>query len=1456
VVVLLLLGITGYVLLRMPKVQTKISHQIAHYLSHKLHTKVSVDGVDIELFKMVVLEGLLIEDLHKDTLLYASKFKLDITGMDFKKHILEVKKIHVKDAKFHLKTYLHEKVFNLDFIMEAFASRDTSKQPIWIIKSREIELNNIAFVHRDYNEPPATGGIDYWNLNVTHLNTTIKNFKVVGDTFTGTIKSLSLIENNKFTLSHFEADVILSSEKMQLDNLIIQTPETNVHTNLLFTYKRYQDFLDFNNQVVMYYKFKKCKASIKDISYFAPALTGFDQIAYVSGEVKGKVKQLKGKNLKIWYGKNTLIKGDFSMTGLPDIDNTYMDFTIESLESTKEDIEKIQTYPFTTKERLKLPDNIDLLGKIKFEGKYTGFYYDFVAYGQFATDLGQVSSDINLKLEEGKIKTSYKGHLATNNFNIGRFLGQDPFIGHVTLSVDIEGSGLKRTDVKAAMKGKIDALYANGYTYSNAVLSGEIAKGLFVGDLSVKDKNIDFDFSGNIDIRKDIPVFDFTAQVRTSRLQKLFLANRDTSSSLATNMAIHFSGKTFDTVEGSVSFTETFYEENGKSYTLQKLLLAANTDASGNRAIEMKSDFIDAHILGHYTVEGVRDALQHFAANYLPAIVKNKRFYKKSIDQVNFGVTLKDTKAITELFIPDWQVKTPATVSGSFDPKSNNLLLDGVFPEIKYKANTFKKCTFKSGVEGRGLLFRAGCEQLTIKDNTTINSIQFSAKAQQDSIMLHLQLADKPIEPNKANLQGVLSFESNKKMEFKFLTSDIVIDNVPWEFSPNNKIQVDSSRITIHDFNLNNGSQSLNVEGIVAKNVNDQLKVNFRNFNLSNFNPLSYSKLNGVVNGETVITNIYSGLRFSSNINIMNLAVNGDTLGNASLISLWDNQSKIVGVVANVIKGNIRLIDIKGQYNTRVETNNLDFDITIQKFYLKFLSKYLSEYVTNLRGIGSAELKLRGDLAKPLLTGKVRLQKAGFVYTYLNTQYNLADEFMIAENEILFNQVVLNDINGNIATVSGKIKHDHFKNFRFDLNVMPNNFQSLNTVGSDNSLYYGTAYTTGSVNIRGTTDDLKLKVDLKANKGTKIFIPLSSTDEITQGNFITFVKHDSSSAKVQDAPQIDLSGISLNMDLDVTPESEVQLIFDEKIGGIIKVKGSGNINMNIDTRGDFNMYGTYVIDAGKYTIFNKDFLVERGSSIRWTGSPSDADINLTAIKELKASLYDLIQDSTQRTNVKVLCKIILTNSLQNPTIKFDVEVPNIKDVNTENLVRKYIYTDQDKTNQVFSLLFTGHFKSPNDAAYSTTANGVNNSASELLSNQLSNLASKLSNDVNIGVIYRNASGNNKEQIEVVLSKQFLNDRLIVDGNFGVAGNSTNNAYTTAQSTTNIVGDFNTEYKLVKDGRLRLKGFNRTNVTNNIFNNSNSIYTQGFGIFYREEYNSLKELIERYKNKITKTPATK
>jgi hypothetical protein len=130
-------------------------------------------------------------------------------------------------------------------------------------------------------------------------------------------------------------------------------------------------------------------------------------------------------------------------------------------------------------------------------------------------------------------------------------------------------------------------------------------------------------------------------------------------------------------------------------------------------------------------------------------------------------------------------------------------------------------------------------------------------------------------------------------------------------------------------------------------------------------------------------------------------------------------------------------------------------------------------------------------------------------------------------------------------------------------------------------------------------------------------------------------------------------------------------------------------------------------------------------------------------------------------------------------------------------------------------------------------------AAAIVSNSLSSMLSQISNDFNIGINYMPGDRVSDEQLEVALSTQLLDDRLIIDGNLDVSGSNAN-----SQKTSAIVGDFNIEYKLTPDGRFRVKAFNRSNDLS--LYTQYSPYTQGVGIFYRKEFNNIREFFYRPK----------
>lgn len=426
----------------------------------------------------------------------------------------------------------------------------------------------------------------------------------------------------------------------------------------------------------------------------------------------------------------------------------------------------------------------------------------------------------------------------------------------------------------------------------------------------------------------------------------------------------------------------------------------------------------------------------------------------------------------------------------------------------------------------------------------------------------------------------------------------------------------------------------------------------------------------------------------------------------------------------------------------------------------------------------------------------------------------------------------------------------------------------LNTRPKDNEYFYGTAYASGFASIRGNPEKLTFNVSARTEDNTEFFVPLNSSAIVSDYPYIVFVNTKKEEATARERENIFLkkdksSKIELNFDLEVTPAAEVQLIMDATTGDVIRGTGSGNLNISMNTRGDLKMAGDYVIENGDYlftlgNILNKRFSVEQGGTISWNGAIEDANINIKAIYRLKASLYDIYPDDAFKARIPVECLLSLSEKLMNPVIKFDINLPTA-DEETKEYLKLAINTEEELSRQFLYLLVMNSFY-PDPEMYVSNSSGsqvtllsdpkgasaIGVTTTEMLSNQLSKWLSQISNDFDIGFNYRPGNDITPQEVEVALSTQLLNDKVVLNGNVDVGGKMSNT------KASNISGDFNIDFKLTE--KLRFKVFNRSN--NNLFYETFP-YTQGFGIFLRRDFDKFKDLFVPPENRKKKPPeATK
>lgn len=1464
--ILLLIPVSGYFALQNSKVQTFLVHRITKELSESLNAKFTLESVHFKFFNRLVLHNVMVEDQQQDTLLFTRQLTGHIKSFSRKKKKIALSRVILEQTSFNLKTDSAGTI-NLKFIIHTIKNRqDTSGAKLDLSISR-IELRESSFSLKLYKSKLKKEGINFTDLNLNDLSFELNDFYILNDTVGFQINDLAFTDKSGFHVDRWNTHFQICPTCLEFADVSIITPLSELFADKLsFNYRDYYELKDFINRVDLDLTINASDLDFQDIAYFASGLSWMNQNIDLSGRFTGNISDFKGKRVLIHFSDMTQIEGDFEIEGLPDINEAFLFVDIKNMTTSIENLEQFEKPG--TGEKIVLPESFKRLEIINFDGNFTGFIDDFVTYGTFTSNLGAISTDLSIKPDTTGF-LDFRGRLKTFDFDIGKLTSSEKFVGKLNMNVILDGQIQSAKEFIASLEGIVEGIEVNGYDYTNISVEGDFTEKAYDGSISIEDPNVKLDFLGRLDFSGDIPEFDFTANVLRAKLYNLNIDKADTNSLLSFLLTANFTGNNMDNMNGDIKLLNLNFDRLGKNLQVYDFTLAADNQIDTS-SIKLRTDFIDGELIGKYEFAYMPSSIQSFVSQYIPAIY-GSRIDTSGINQNQFGFDLrfKNTDKLTSFFFPDYSVSENARLSGQFDPVRNRLSMEGKADQLVLKGDEINNLLFTSECIDNLFNLNLLSEDMTIGGNLDFQNIHISS----DAIDNRLDLTMEWMNVDSLRNEGILNVTANfsRKNDVNKPHIDILVDrtniyikDLLWLINQST-IEVDSTLITIHDFSVAREDRLFLVSGTVSEHETDTLHVEFQNLMLSSLNALTKTdriQLDGMANGEADFSGLYHNPLFRSDIEIEDLVINEEFLGNSRIISTWDTLNNSLHLHTYTKRGELTTLDFEGDYSP--SDKEIDFSLNLNKLRLNIFRPFLRNLASDLNGIATGEIRVEGTLNQPITNGMITLQKTSFIIDYLQTKYNFTDEFTIADNIISFSDVQVFDPNGNVAMTRGTISNEYFRNFVFNITLEPKKFLFLSTREEDNNDFFGTAYGTGIVRITGPPKNLMLDVSAKTESGTRFFIPLNPEGDVAAYNFVTFINTDIQETieKENNRYEVNLSGMEMKFDLEVTPEAEVQLVFDSKIGDIIKATGSGNINLLINTLGDFRIYGDYQIESGDYlftlqNVINKRFTVRKGGTITWNGDPADAYINLQAVYNVRTSLRNLFNDESYNKRYPVECQLNLSNKLTNPDIQLDILLPTA-DEETKTLLKNSLNTEDKLSKQFLSLLVINSFlPDPNlvssadqHSRTSDYAPAVGVTTSELLSNQLSYWLSQISNDFDIGFSYMPGDEITTNQVEVALSTQLLNDRVTINTNLGVGGQNVEaqNAPTgeSSENTSNIVGDFSVDIKLTQSGKLRMKAFNRAN-DNRLY--ELAPYTQGIGLFYREDFNSFEELMNRYWSKI-------
>ncbi len=1387
-------------------------------------------GADIELERLrfyfpnrVVVKQLLIKDLEGDSLIYTEKLDTRLNSFVNKSLVLHNAKL--EDPKVFLwRKPGHEKL-SINEFADLFKSADTTRKAVFTLDIGTARLRNGTFKYRNLNCGECFA-MDYRSIEAE-----ISNFDLDGKFFTVDVHQLSLDQADGFDLLAFKTAFAYLDDRIEIMDLRAKTEASDITGNLIMHYDSTAQLSSFVDLVRLEGEVQSSLVSSQEIQFFSPDLPDFGRIR-VEGSATGPVNNLLTKDLRLALASGTDIAFDrLRLVNSTNLDSVYFDAAGMKAVSNSEDLRFLGSL-FTDEAP---PMILDYFGESLLAGEFTGYLDDFYTRIKLISVLGEVDLDMNLKLPQGKNSYIYDGMVNTNNFDLGKVIN-DPQFGRVSADLKVKGEGINPSRMNTSLSGRFSRFDFYDYPYRNISLDGTLKNTHFDGKLNIADPNLVLAFEGSANFLEDTSLYDFYAKIDKADLAALGIMT-DTISGLTAEMDIDLRALNYDRWDGDIRIFNLTYENSNNFHFFQDINLQSR-GLTGFRRLHINSAIATASLQGDYSLEGVLTAVNSHLSKY----IKTKDIAAAPEEQFfDFDVRVNNAEVVTQLFFPDFSIEPGTEFHGGYNSEKNSLNLDLYSPEFRYKNNYISelKLEYLGGDSESELEFWV--DRYILPNNLMFDSISLSNAYFDDTLFYRLDWILRDDVDGPGFIQGYALQEDSVTFKFGVNPSQFHVGEQSFLIEGNNHILVDSSGIAIENFVINNEGRFLSVNGNISKSPYEILRINFDRVNMDLVNYLigaEEAQFSGDIEGGIILSEILSSARFAADMYIDSLVMNESHLGRLRIASDWSIENDTIEIETALELGSLKTLFAKGYYQLQSQ-GGIDFDIDFNRFRIAAFNPFLEGLAERLRGSVTGKVKVAGTYGKPIMSGELHMPKSAFTLSFLQTDYNLVGDprVEIRNDGFYFPDIEVRDSRyGTKGVLNGAITHRNYRKFNFDFRIEADELLVLNTTSQSKDPYYGRAFVSGDMLIKGPIDDIVISGNLASRRNTEFFIQMDAKTEIRQTDFVKFINpYEVDSINIAEVRRLNLDkGVSLDFKLAIDQSATVGIIIDDIYQNKMQGTGEGNIRVKVDQYSDIEIYGQYEVHQGVYNFEFQDalkrrFEILRGGTITWNGDPYSAIIDLDARYSTKADPSPIIpQYSAGRTLIWV--DLLLSGDLMNPDINFDVIAPRSTS-SVQQALTTQLSDPNDRYQQVFALLTVGSFMGDNGVdnvgdLWNTTELGLT-----VLASTAENYLNQFTgDDLNLILGYQgpgtvaNSLDPSQEEVEVGGSIDILNDRITLNGVVGVpVGANTQSQFT---------GDFEVEYDITRDGRFRAKVFNRPVQQYSL---GQQYYQQGIGVFYQHDF---------------------
>lgn len=1289
----------------------------------------------------------------------------------------------------------------------------------------------------NYQDPVA--GFDPSHIALSNVTISLDSLFYGGRDIKARIRELSAEDRSGLTISSLTGSFHSDSTNINVPQLLLKTPSSEVRLLAMVPWSSFDENPEGNMRVLL-----TASVGKEDVMTFAGELPPDFQKAYpqkplsLTAGVEGNLSSMLLRQLK----------GELPGTFRMDVSGTMQSLTDSIRRSGKLNLKAetgnldflLSMLPAAERHRYNIPSGIKLTGEAALKNN-------------------EYKADLLLREDKGKVlltasfnpgKEAYKADLKVDSLEPVHFMPLDSLY-YLTASIQAEGKGFDpfKSSSWAKLDGKLTDIRYGNYNVSDVTMDGSLEKNFLKFDLLSKYPLAEMDLTLNATLLKKEIKAMVIADVTNLDLYGMHLMN----DSLATSFQLFAEAETDMGKNNLVDVTLGNWEliTTTGTYKPKTLTLHAQSTKDTTR-VSFHAGDLGIVLTGNSDLETMTDKFNKISEGLNKQLEKDSMInipaFKPLLPDMHLAVSAgKDN--------PIYNILQQANISfnnlslEAFTSPEEGFRLDAGVYNLMQDTTRIDTISFAIRQDSLGLLYDAGVIKTKFRQQAPFTA---GVKGKIRNTFADAEVLYTDGKGDTGILLGLRADKVEEGINLHLFPDNPILAFRPFKLNPDNYILYKNEKDIAANVRLSGDENaSLWIHSLPEKDKMEELHLELSQINLDVISKAftEIPAMQGILSADMQYAPSDSSFLVVVDANIDNLIYEGGRVGELMFSTVYlplaDNQHQ---VDMHFFRDQNEVMSATALYKMGKE-DHLDGTLDVTHLPLDMVNPFIPDNMASLNGVLEGNMTIKGSSKAPEVNGYIEMDSTSMFVTAVGTSFRVDDKkIVVKDNKILFDEYHIHAAGKNPFVIDGTVDFRNPSRMMADLKLTADHMQLLDVKRNKESMVYGKLLVNLMSTVKGPLDALMMRGSLQLLGGTNVTYvmkdsPLTVQDRLS--DLVTFTSFEDTlvNRRRQEAP-LPLGGLDMLLTIRIDQSVRLNADITPDRSSKVELEGGGDLSFQYTPQGEMILNGRYTLSGGivKYAlpiIPLKEFNIQDGSYVQWSGDPMDPYLDLTATERIRTNVT---QDGSGSRMVNFDVGIALKQQLENLGLQFVLTAPEDQTMQTS----LNSMGEDERTKLAVGMIITGMYLANSSGGKQNLNMGA--ALNSFLNSEISNIAGSALKTVDISFgmdsYDENGDGTGGQRTDYNFSfaKRFWNDRIriVLGGRISTGENASNSNQTQA-----FIDNVSIEYRLDASGTRYVKLFHDKNYESLL---EGEITETGVGIVLRRKMLHMRELFNFKKNR--------